>query len=109
LDCTSQRQPGLTVAGRSETPSSFHLTFTHITPIGIEKITTRVVASYNLANIRDLEAVLAKLGPRDNYTAQTFALKLEKPGKPAVLVMRAGWETPKIIYIPAYPTPKYFD
>jgi hypothetical protein len=108
LDCTSQRQPGLTVAGRSENPSSFHLTFTHIAPIGVEKITTKLIASYNIANIKDFEALLAKLGPRDNYTAQTFALKLEKPGKPAVLVMRAGWETPKIIYIPAYPTPKYF-
>jgi len=108
-DCTSQRQPGLTVAGRSESPSEFHLIYTHITPIGIEKITTRVVASYNITNIKELVAALSKLGPQDNYTAQTFALKLEDPGKPAVLVMRAGWETPKFIYIPPYPTPKYFD
>jgi len=108
-DCTSQRQPGLTVAGRSESPSEFHLIYTHITPIGIEKITTRVVASYNITNIKELEAALSKLGPQDNYTAQTFALKLEDHGKPAVLVMRAGWETPKFIYIPPYPTPKYFN
>lgn len=108
-DCTSGRQPGLTVVGRSQSPSEFHLIYTHITPIGIEKITTRVVASYNISNIDELEAALNKLGPRDNYTAQIFALKLRKPGNPAVLVMRAGWETPKFIYIPAYPTPKYFD
>lgn len=108
-DCTSQRQPGLTVVGRSENPSEFHLVFTHITPIGVEKITTRVVASYNIVNIKELEALLSRLGPQDNYNAQSFALKLENPGKPAVLVMQAGWETPKFIYIPSYPTPKYFN
>ena len=106
-DCTSNRQPGLTVAGRSESPSEFHLIFAHVTPIGIEKITTRVVASHNIVNIKDLEAALKKLGPQDNYTAQVFPLKLEEASQPAVLVMRAGWETPKFIYIPPYPTPKY--
>ena len=107
-NCISGRQPGLTVAGRSENPSNFHLTFTHITPIGVEKITTRLVASYNIVNIRELESVLAALGPKDNYTAQTFALQLEDPKKRAVLVLRAGWETPKFVYIPVYPTPDYF-
>jgi hypothetical protein len=107
-NCTSGRQPGLTVAGRSESPANFHLTFTHVTPIGVEKITTRLVASYNIANIKEFESFLTALGPRDNYTAQTFALQLEDPTKRAVLVMRAGWETPKFVYIPVYPTADYF-
>ena len=107
-DCESSRQPGLAVYGRSEDPSTFHLTYVHITPIGIEKILTRVVASANIANLAELEAALAELGPRDNYTARTFALRLSDPKKPAVLLLRAGWETPKLVYIPVYPTPDYF-
>jgi hypothetical protein len=102
-DCESARQPGLALYGRSENPGQFHLTYVHITPIGIEKITTKVVASSNIANIAELEADLVALGPQDNYTARTFPLKLINPGKPAVVVMRGGWETPKFIYIPAYP------
>ena len=108
-DCVSSRQPGLTVAGRSESPGRFHLTFAHITPIGIEKITTRLVASHNIANLEELEAFLAALGARDNYTARTFPLQLADPAERAVLVLRAGWETPKFVYIPVYPTPDYFD
>lgn len=107
-NCTSGRQPGLTVAGRSDGPGKFNVTFAHITPIGIEKITTRLVASYNIANVGELEAFLTALGPRDNYTAQTFPLQLIDPSKRAVLVLRAGWETPKFVYIPIYPTPQYF-
>ena len=107
-DCITSRQPGLAVTGRSESPTIFHLTFSHLTPIGIEKITTRLVASSNIANIKDFEAFLTALGARDNYPSQTFALHLEDPSKPAVLVMRAGWETPKFVYIPVYPTPNYF-
>ena len=107
-NCVSSRQPGLTIAGRSESPSRFHLVFTHITPIGIEKITTRVIASSNIRNIDDLESALAALGPRDNYTAQSFVLKLDDPKKRAVLVLRAGWETPKFVYVPVYPTADYF-
>lgn len=107
-NCTSGRQPGLTVAGRSDGPSKFNITFAHVTPIGIEKITTRLVASYNIANVRELEDFLAGIGPRDNYTAQTFPLQLIDPSKRAVLVLRAGWETPKFVYIPIYPTPQYF-
>lgn len=107
-NCISARQPGLTVAGRSEDPSHFHITFTHITPIGVEKITTRLVASYNIANIKDFESFLDAIGPRDNYTAQTFALQIADPKKRAVLVLRAGWETPKFVYIPVYPTADYF-
>jgi hypothetical protein len=106
-DCESARQPGLALYGRSENPSEFHLTYVHITPIGIEKITTKVIASANIANLADLEASLAQLGPQDNYTARTFALKLVDPTKPAVLVMRAGWETPKFAWIPVYPTQNY--
>lgn len=107
-DCESSRQPGLAVYGRPDAPGTFHLTYVHITPIGIEKITTRVVASANVANIAELEADMAALGPRDNYTARTVALKIADPSKPAVLVLRAGWETPKFVYIPVYPTPAYF-
>jgi hypothetical protein len=107
-DCESSRQPGLALYGRSQDPSTFHLTYVHITPIGIEKIATRIVASANIANISDLEASLAELGPRDNYTARMFPLRLSDPAKPAVLVLRAGWETPRFVYIPVYPTPDYF-
>jgi len=106
-DCVSGRYPGLTVMGRSVDPSTFNLTYVHVTPIGIEKITTRLLASGNIANAKEFEASLADLGPRDNYVARTFTLKLVEPTKPGVLVMRAGWETPKIVYIPVYPTPDY--
>jgi len=107
-DCESGRQPGLALYGRPDGAGGFHLTYVHITPIGIEKITTKVVASANIANIADLEADMAALGPRDNYTARTVALKIADPAKPAVLVLRGGWETPKFLYIPVYPTPDYF-
>jgi hypothetical protein len=93
--------------GRSVDPSTFNLTYVHVTPIGIEKITTRVLASGNIANSREFESSLEQLGPQDNYTARTFALKLVDPAKPGVLVMRAGWETPRIVYIPVHPTPDY--
>ena len=69
-----------------------------------------IVASVQRPNVSDaeFEASLAELGPRDNYTARTFVLRRIDPAKPAVLVMRAGWETPKFTYIPVYPTPDYF-
>lgn len=113
LDCISQRQPGLTVAGNpSGSPSgkgAFDLSFAHITPIGIEKINTRVIASHNIANIGEFEAYLSQLGAQDNYVARTFTLKLADPARRGVVVMRAGWETPRFIYIPTYPTPEYFQ
>lgn len=107
-NCESARQPGLGLYGRPDAPGTYHLTYVHITPIGIEKITTKVVASANIANIADLEADMAALGPRDNYTARTVALKIADPTKPAVLVLRGGWETPKFVYIPVYPIPDFF-
>lgn len=107
-DCESARQPGLALYGRPGDPGSFHLTYVHITPIGIEQITTKVIASDNVANIDQLKADLAALGAQDNYTARTFVARLTDPAKPAVIVMRAGWETPKFAYIPVYPTPDFF-
>ena len=107
-DCVTNRQPGLFIAGRPDGPGKFNITFSHLTPIGVEKITTKLVAAYNVANVKELEDFLSALGPRDNYPAQTFALRLIDPGKRAVLVMRAGWETPKFVYIPVYPTAEYF-
>jgi hypothetical protein len=108
-DCESGRQPGLALYGRPGNPGEFHLTYVHVTPIGIEKITTKLIASSNIANTGELEAELAKLGPQDNYPARTFVAKLIDPAKPAVIVMRGGWETPKFAYIPVYPTPDYFQ
>ena len=108
-DCVSGRYPGLTVMGRPVDPSRFNLTYVHVTPIGIEKIVTRVLASGNVANIKQFEASLAELGPQDNYTARAFTIEREDPAKPAVIVMRAGWETPRIIYVPVYPTPNHVD
>lgn len=102
-DCITARQPGLVMAGRSEAPGLFHLTYSHLTPIGIEKIPTRVIASHNVANIAELEASLAELGWQDNYKARTFPLRIADPSKRAVLIMRAGWETPQSLYIPVYP------
>jgi hypothetical protein len=98
--CMSQRQPGLTVAGRFDRPTRFNLTYVHITPIGIEKIRTVLVASYNVANVAALEASLEALGPQDNYAARTFPLEIADPAKRAVVVLRAGWESPKFVYIP---------
>lgn len=108
LDCVSARQPGLALAGRRDGPSTFNLSFTHITPIGIEKITTKLVATYNIANVAELEAFLTAIGPQDNYTAKTIPLKIVDPSKRAVVVMRGGWETPRFLYIPAYTTADYF-
>ena len=107
-DCITSRAPGLFMTGRRESPTRFHLTFSHITPIGIEKISTRLIASYNIANPQDLEAHLEKLGPVDNYNARTVPLEIADPTKRAVVVMRAGWETPLFLYIPVSPTPEYF-
>lgn len=99
-NCISQRQPGLTVAGRFETPKQFNLTYTHLTPIGIEKIHTQLIASYNIANADALEAAFNELGPQDNYAARTFPLQIADPTKRAVLVLRGGWESPRYVFIP---------
>jgi hypothetical protein len=107
-NCISSRQPGLLVRGRSESPAKFHMTFTHITPIGFEKIRTRLVASYNIANADELEQYLDDIGWQDNYGAKTFPLEIRDPEKRAVVVMRGGWETPVFLYIPPYPTKDYF-
>ncbi|HEX7856352.1 MAG TPA: hypothetical protein VF503_21980 [Sphingobium sp.] len=107
-DCISARQPGLTVVGRSQSPDMFNITFAHITPIGVEKITTRIVATHNIENIREFTDFLASIGEQDNYVARTFSLKLIDPTKRAVIIIRAGWETPRFIYIPVYPTLEYF-
>lgn len=99
-NCISSRQPGLLVLGRAESPSQFHVTLTHLTPIGIEKITTKLVASNNIANVADLETFLAGIGTKDNYKAVTFPLRIADPTKRAVVILRAGWETPVSLYIP---------
>ncbi len=101
--CTSNRRPGVTYAGRPDGPAAFHLTFTHLTPVGIEKITIRPVASRNIANIEEFEAFLASLGEKDNFTAQTFAFRRNDAAQPAVVIFRAGFETPAAIYMPVYP------
>jgi hypothetical protein len=103
--CSSMRRPGIIFAGRPDGPGTFNLSFAHLTPIGIEKIRIRVVASRNVANIADFEAFLNGLGEQDNFKAQTFALTRVRPEEQAVLVLRAGWETPLFIYIPTYPAP----
>lgn len=98
--CISQRQPGLTLAGRFEAPGEFHLTYAHMTPIGIEKIRTQLIASYNIANVAEIEAAFDELGPQDNYAARTVPLRLSDPARRAVLVLRAGWESPRFVFIP---------
>ncbi|MDG2004219.1 MAG: hypothetical protein P8J20_12895 [Novosphingobium sp.] len=108
-DCISSRQPGLLVRGRSEGPATFHMTFTHITPIGFEKITTKLVASFNIANADELEQYLDDIGLQDNYSAKTFALQISDPAKRGVVVMRGGWETPVFLYIPAIPTKDFSE
>jgi hypothetical protein len=100
LNCGSRRQPGLMVAGRFETPDQFNLTYVHMTPIGIEKITTQLIASYNIANVDELEAAFRELGPQDNYAARTVSLRIADPTRRAVLVLRAGWESPRFVFIP---------
>ena len=48
-----------------------------------------------------------------NFSALPFkdavTIVREDASKPAIIVMRAGWETPKIVYIPTYPTPDYLQ
>jgi len=107
-DCITARQPGLVALGRPGEGSAFHMTISHLTPIGIEKIATKLVASYNVANAAELEAFLDGIGPQDNYTARTIALKIADPAKRAVVVMRAGWESPLFLFIPPYPLKAYF-
>jgi hypothetical protein len=103
-NCISSRQPGLLLLGRAESPSEFHITLTHLTPIGIEKIRTQLIASYNIANVPEFETFLVSIGNKDNYKATTFALKIADPNKRAVVILRGGWETPVSMYIPASTT-----
>ena len=103
--CSSSRRPGVVFAGRPDGAAKFNLTFVHLTPVGVEPITVRLVASNNLANIAEFEAFLAGLGAHDNFAVQTFAFRRADPAKPAVLFIRAGYETPAAMFIPAYPAP----
>lgn len=106
VTCSSKRRPGLVFGGRPDKPGVFNLSFAHITPVGVEKIQLQVVASRNIANITQFEKFLTGLGVQDNFTAQTFSLQLSNRNERAVVVMRAGWETPNFVYIPAYPVPE---
>ncbi len=105
VTCSSKRRPGLVFGGRLDKPGIFNLSFAHITPVGVEKIRLQVVASRNITNISQFEKFLKGLGEQDNFTAQTFSLHLSNRNERAVVVMRAGWETPNFVYIPAYPAP----
>lgn len=105
-DCITRRQPGLQTVGRFANPTTFNLIYSHITPVGVEKIPTTLIAAYNIANVREFEASLKDLGLVDSYSARSFALRIEDPNKRAVLVMRAGWETPVVVFIP---TPQMSD
>lgn len=107
-DCVTSRQPGLVALGRRVDATTFNLTISHLTPIGIEKITTELVASHNVANVAELDQFLTNIGPQDNYAAKAFTVRIAEPGKRTVLVLRAGWETPLFLYIPAYPAADYF-
>jgi hypothetical protein len=109
VTCTSNRQPGIVAAGRYETPNTFNLSFAHLTPIGIEKIRIHLVATQNVANADQLQTFLDGLGEKDNYTVQSIPLTLSKPGERAVVVVRAGWETPLFIYIPPSASPEIRD
>lgn len=99
-DCITRRQPGLQVVGRFASPTTFNLTYSHITPVGVEKIPTTLIGAYNIANLPEFEASLKDLGAVDSYSARTFALRIEDPTKRAVVIMRAGWETPVFVFIP---------
>lgn len=104
--CSSNRRPGVIYAGRPDGVDKFNLTFAHLTPVGVEKIKVRLVASHNIANIADFEAFLTNMGEQNNFFAQTFAFKRVDPKKRAVVFFRAGYETPAAVYIPAYPAPE---
>lgn len=99
LDCMSARQPGLMVAGQRASVTQFNMSFTHLTPIGIRKITTDLVGTYNIANADALSAFLKQLGPQDNYPARTFPLRIANPKERAIVILQAGWETPRFLYI----------
>lgn len=105
-ECQSHRFPGFIYGGRPDGPGKFNVTLTHLTPVGVEEITVRLVASYNIANVDEIEAALTALGSADNFSAKTYSIRLADPAKRAVLIVRAGWETPLQIYIPAYPAPE---
>jgi hypothetical protein len=106
VTCSARRRPGLLFAGRPAGPGVFDLTFAHYAPIGVEKLRLSVVASRNIANIAAFEALLDQLGLQENFPTRTFPLILADPGAGAVLVLRAGWETPSLVYIPSYPWPE---
>jgi hypothetical protein len=107
-DCVTARQPGLVAIGRRIDANSYNLVISHLTPIGIEKITTELVASYNVANVSELDQFMNAIGAQDNYAAKSFTVRIAEPGKRTVLVLRGGWETPLFVYIPSYPAADYF-
>jgi hypothetical protein len=105
LVCSSLQRPGLWLSGRSQGPGVFTAVLAHYLPVGVEKISLRVVAHDNIANIDDFKAFLKSLGEQDYFTVRSFPLKLADPGQRAVLIVRAGYETPTWLYIPVYPAP----
>jgi hypothetical protein len=95
----------LFVTGRLQSPGIFDVVIAHYLPVGIEKITLKVVASDNIANVDQLKAFLRQFGEWDDFHVQSFPLNISDPTKPAVLILRAGYEQPRWLYIPTYPSP----
>jgi hypothetical protein len=105
ITCISEQRPGLWIAGRPEATGVFRMVFAHDLPVGVEKITLRVVAHDNIANIDEFKAYLKGLGERTSLPVQAFSLRLADPAQRAVLIVRAGFEIPVWLYIPVYPAP----
>src|SRR5206468_3315464 len=79
--CSSEQRPGLFLAARPQAPGAFDLVFAHYLPVGVEKITLKVVAADNIANIAELKALLRQLGEKDYFDIQSFPLKLSDPAQ----------------------------
>jgi hypothetical protein len=105
VKCGSEQRPGLHLAAKPGA-DGFTLVLAHYLPVGVEKITLRVVASDNIANVADLKAFLRGLGQQDYFAVTSFPLKLAEPGQPAVLILRSGFEHPVSLYLPVYPPPE---
>lgn len=105
VNCSSQQRGGLWLGARPVSPGAFNLAFAHNLPVGVEKIGIRVIASDNIGNLDQLKTFLEQLGKRDFFPVQNFALTVADKNKPAVLIMRAGYETPESLYLPVYPPP----
>ncbi len=103
--CVAAQNVGLWMRARESKPGAINMMFAHTRPVGVGPYPVTVVASENIKNTAQLTGFLKKLGPKDQYFAEAFTLLLADRSKPASLTMTFGEETPRTLYLPAFPVP----